>query len=186
MTLGYIDSKQMDGPIDLCHSNDMHPLHMKPSRGEAWRTSLKVVVSLSKPFALRRVGKWDVCCVCAIQRPQPLWNLPSLQVSFWEQRGTDGVGVSRRSSAAALTLLMGEEMGRKSRVTDHYSFGNWISYWVLDCKFGIYCQVTEFIAFQNRCSNATVHWNHLCARWIGWRQTRNWFVHLSHLLYFLK
>lgn len=147
---------------------------------------MKILVSLSKPFPLRRVGKWGVCCVGAIQRPQPLWNLPSLQVPFWEQRGMNRVGLSRRGGLQP-SFCDGRGYGQEiKRVTDQYSFGNWISYQVLDCKFGIYCQVTEFIAFQNHCSNITVHWNHLCARWIGWCQTRKWFVHLSYLLYFLK
>lgn len=69
---------------------------------------MKILVSLSKPFPLRRVGKWGVCCFDAIQRPQPLWNLPSLQVPFWEQRGTNRVGLSRRGRAAALILCWRE------------------------------------------------------------------------------
>lgn len=121
---------------------------------------MKVLISLSKPFPLRRGGTWGVCCVSAI-----LCGTSHLYTSLSEssvvRTGWDFLGEGGLQSSFCV-----DERGngqKIKRVTDQYSFGNWISYWVLNYKFGIYCQVTEFIAFQNHCSNVTVHWNHLCA-----------------------
>lgn len=117
---------------------------------------MKVLISLSKPFPLRAV-----CCVgaifCGTSHLCTSLSESSVVRTGWDFPGEGGL----HSSFCVDERGNGQE---SKRVTDQYSFGNWISYWVLDCKFGIYCQVTEFIAFQNHCSNVTVHWNHLCAR----------------------